>query len=68
MAGVLERRGVYRDSVEIPERKKQPVRHKSGWEYNIELHFQEIKLGHVLDSSGPGEGQVEAWKRVITEL
>jgi hypothetical protein len=68
VASVLERRGVYKDLVGIPEGKKLPETHKSGWEYNIELDFQEIKWGHVLDSSVPEEGQVEVCKRVITEL
>ena len=57
-----------KDLVGIPEGKKLPERHESGWEYYIELDFQEIKLGHVLDSSGSGEGQVEVRQRVITEL
>ena len=65
MANVLERRGVYKVSVGIHKGKKLPERHKSGWENNIELDFQEIKLRRVLDSSGPGQGQVEEWKCVI---
>jgi hypothetical protein len=51
---VLGRRGMYKVSVGILKGKKLPERHKSGWEKNIELDFQEIKLRRVLDSSGPG--------------
>jgi hypothetical protein len=65
---MLERRAVYKDLVGIHEGKKLPERHKNGWEYNIELDFQEMKWGRVLDSSGPGEGQVEVWGCVITVL
>lgn len=46
MASVLERRGVYKDLVGIPEGKELPEIYKSGWECNIELDFQE-KYGNA---------------------
>jgi hypothetical protein len=54
VANVLERRGMYKVSVGVLKGKKPPERHKSGWENNIELDFQEIKLRPVLNLSGPG--------------
>lgn len=59
---------MYKDLVAMPERKNLLERHKSGWEYDIELDFSRNKMGgRVLNSFGP-EGQVEVRKRVITEL
>ena len=45
VASVLERRGVRKVSLGILKGKKLLERHKSGWENNIELDFQEIKWG-----------------------
>jgi hypothetical protein len=44
---MVEGRGVYRDLVRKPERKRPLGRLRSRWEYNIQMDLQEVGCGIV---------------------
>jgi len=45
VAHLGERRGVYRDLVGRPERKRQLWRPRPRWEDNIKIYFQKVGCG-----------------------
>ena len=54
VARVGEKRGVYRDLVGKPERKRPLRRPRRRRESNIKMDFQEVGLTDRLDRSGAG--------------
>jgi len=51
-----ERRGVYRVLVGKHGGKRPLGRPRHKWKGNIKMDLEEVRWGHALDWSGPGQG------------
>jgi hypothetical protein len=41
-----------------PEERRPLETSSCRWKGNIKIHLREVRLGHLLDQSGSGQGQV----------
>jgi hypothetical protein len=58
VARMKKRKNAYGIVVNKPEEKRPLGRPRLKWEDNINMEFQEMRLGYGLDLSGSGQGQV----------
>jgi len=61
-----ERRGIYRVLVGKPERKRQLVRSRRRWEYNIKMDLQEVQCRRV-DLIDLVQGR-ERWRALVNAV